>query len=299
MIKRTLLFSNPCYLSTKHKQLVVNYPHDSMASRTVPIEDIGIIILEHQQITLTNGLISLLINNNTAIVTCNQQHLPIAYTMPLSGNSLQGQRFREQIGASQALKKNIWQQTIKSKILNQAILLEKRGINADNLRRWGEKVQSGDVTNQEARAAAYYWNVIFGKNNFIRNPEGEMPNALLNYGYAILRALCARSLVGSGLLPMLGVFHRNKYNAYPLADDIMEPYRPIIDALVCDIITEYQEIEELSLEIKQKILSMVNMDVVIDGKMSPLMVAMSRTTSSLYHCFSGESRKVLYPLLVK
>ncbi len=299
MIKRTLFFANSVYLSTANKQLVVKYADTDRGLRTVPIEDVGLIILEHQQITISNALFAHLINNNVAIVNCNAQHTPIGYTMPLNGHSEQGERFKHQFSASLPLKKNLWQQTIKAKILNQAIVLESRNISADNMRRWSSEVQSGDASNLEARAAAYYWSKIFSIPNFVRGRTHAPPNNLLNYAYAILRALCARALVGSGLLPIIGIHHQNKYNAYPLADDIMEPYRPFVDILVAEIIDEGLDIVELTTELKQRLLGLVTFDVLIDAKHSPLMVAMSRSTSTLYKCFSGELRKISYPLVLR
>lgn len=298
MIKRTLLFGTPAYLSTKNKQLVVTYPNEAMEKRTVPIEDIGVLVLESSQITLTNGLLEKLIHNNVAVINCDQQHLPIGLLMPLSGHSEQSERFRLQIDASLPLKKNLWQQTVQAKIHNQAMLLKEKNKPMDNMLYWVSKVTSGDKENLEARAANYYWRNVFEIKDFYRGQHSDPPNNLLNYGYAILRAVTARALVSSGLLPTLGIFHRNKYNAYCLADDIMEPYRPYVDKVVASIVENYQPkaYEELTTELKKELLSIPAMDVVIDGKNSPLLVAMSRTSNSLYECFAGVSRKVLYPV---
>lgn len=294
MLKRTLFFGNPAYLSTKNNQLVVTYPDDS-PQKTVPIEDIAVIVMEHQQITITNGLLEKLVYENVAIIHCNQQHLPIGLVMPLNGHSEQSERFRSQMNASVPLKKNLWQQTISAKILNQAALLKECGIPVQNMIHWAKNVTSGDTQNHEGRAAAYYWQHLFGIYGFTRHQKGEPPNNLLNYGYAILRGVTARALVGSGMHPTFGIFHRNKYNAYCLADDIMEPYRPFIDRLVKDIADAEYSLEELTPAVKKQLLEGIAMDVIIDGKRSPLLVAMSRTTNSLYECFSGASRKILYP----
>ena len=298
MIKRTLFFGNPTYLSTKNEQIVISYPNQEQETKTVAIEDIGVIVLENQQITITNGLLEKLTNNNVALINCNQQHMPIGLLMPLSGHSKQTERFKHQINASVPLKKNLWQQTIASKIRNQAGLLKERGIPMRKMELWAKEVTSGDALNHESRAAVYYWEKLFKLDNFTRGQKELPPNNLLNYGYAILRAITARALVSSGLLPTLGIFHHNKYNAYCLADDIMEPYRPYVDLIVCHIMETEDSYEELTIAIKKELLSIASIDVVIDGKNSPLMVAMSRTTNSLQECFEGSSRKILYPVYV-
>lgn len=296
MIKRTLFFENPAYLSTKNNQLVVKLVQTN-EEKTVPIEDIGMIVLENQQITLTNGLIEKLTYQNAAIVCCNQQHLPLSLLSPLSGHSEFNERLRFQLEASLPLKKFLWQQTIIAKITNQANLLGKLNKQNDKLRKWAKEVLSGDSTNKESHSAAFYWEHIFDIPGFYRGQKEMPPNNLLNYGYAILRAVCARSLIGSGMLPALGIHHANKYNAYCLADDIMEPYRPFVDELVHAIVQQTDDIEELNREIKQQLLMIPAIDVKIEGKKSPLLVAMSRTTHSLYECFAGVSRKILYPVL--
>lgn len=309
MIKKTLCFSNPAYLSLKDEQLIIKLPEVERSTlsendkktfiRSIPIEDIGVLVLDNQQITITSGVIEKLLDNNTAFISCNNSHLPVGLMLPLSGNTVQNERFREQLDASLPLKKQLWQQTIQSKIKNQAAVLKKRGVVVDNMYVWSDEVRSGDIMNMEARAAAYYWKNIFPEiPDFTRDKDGIYPNMILNYGYAILRAIVARSLVISGLIPTLGIHHHNRYNAYCLADDIMEPYRPYVDELVLSIIDSSNvENNELSLEIKQVLLTIPILDVVINGKKSPLMIAVSQTTSSLYKCFRGEYRKIIYPEL--
>ncbi|RUT69459.1 type II CRISPR-associated endonuclease Cas1 [Flavobacterium cupreum] len=298
MIKRTLFFGNPAYLSTKNEQIVISYPDKEQETKTVAIEDIGVIVLENQQITITNGLLEKLTHNNVALINCDQQHLPIGLLMPLSGHTEQTERFKNQINASVPLKKNLWQQTISSKITNQAGLLKEKGIPMRKMELWAKEVTSGDSLNHESRAAVYYWQSLIKIENFTRGQKGIPPNNLLNYGYAILRAITARALVSSGMLPTLGIFHRNKYNAYCLADDIMEPYRPYVDLIVCHIMETEDSYNELTIEIKKQLLNIATIDVNIDGKNSPLMVAMSRTTNSLHECFEGSSRRILYPIYV-
>ena len=301
MIKKTFFFGNPTYLSLKDKQLVIKKLDDLDINGkpkivTRPIEDIGVIVLENKQITITLGAIDALIQNNCAIITCDSKCMPNGLMLPLESNNIQSERFREQINASIPLKKQLWQQTIKQKILNQAAILEKyTDTTAKCMRVWANDVKSGDSDNLEGRAAAYYWKNLFKIKDFTRQQEGIPPNNLLNYGYAILRAIIARALVSSGLLPTLGIHHHNKYNAYCLADDIMEPYRPYVDEVVINIIKEGFDINNLSLEIKSRLLTIPVLDVVINDKRSPLMIAATQTTASLYKCFSGELRKINYP----
>lgn len=296
MIKRTLFFGNPAYLSTKNEQLVVSFPGEEKEDKTVPIEDIGMLVLENPQITLTNGLMTKLIQNKAAVVNCDTQHLPCSLLQPLVGHTEQTERFAAQLQASLPLKKNLWQQTVSAKISNQAQHLFRRNKNHKKLARWAGEVKSGDTENHEAIAAAFYWQNIFDIAGFSRYRHGIPPNNLLNYGYAILRAVTARALISSGLLPGVGIFHHNKYNAFALADDIMEPYRIYVDDLVYEIVVSGVAITELHTELKSQLLQVPALDVFIDGKWSPLMVALSRTTNSLYECFASQSRKILYPV---
>lgn len=303
MIKRTLYFGNPAYLSLKLKQLVIRLPqqdgekqNEKDLTRSVPIEDLGVIILDHKQITVTQALLAELLDNNCAVITCDSRQLPTGLFLPLSGNTIQNERFRLQLDASLPLKKQLWQQTIEAKIRNQAAMLSyTTGVEHKNMLKWSESVKSGDTENMEARAAVYYWKTLFPDNPyFVRDHEGGGVNALLNYGYAILRAIVARALVASGLLPTLGIHHHNRYNAYCLADDIMEPYRPYVDRVVYDILADEPE-AEISSAVKIKLLNIPVTEVRISGKRSPLMVAVSHTTSSLVKCFRGESRRLIYP----
>lgn len=297
MIKRTLYFGNPAYLKTKNEQLLVELA-DTGEVKTAAIEDIGVLILDHQQITITHSVIAKLLANNVALITCDDIHLPTGLLLNLDGHTLQSQRFQHQVDASVPLKKQLWQQTVIAKITNQANLLAQYRIANKTLLNLAARVKSGDSDNCEAQAANYYWKNVFPLfPGFKRFREGEPPNNLLNYGYAVLRAIVARNLVGSGLLPTLGIFHRNQYNAYCLADDIMEPYRPYVDKLVYDIVRSNGKFLEMTPSMKQQLLSIPAMDVVIDAEKSPLMNAVQRTTASLARCFEGNSRKLLYPVL--
>jgi len=308
MIKRTLYFGNPAYLSLKKEQLVIQLPEvvkngdlpekfEQDAMSTIPIEDIGMVVLDNKQITVTHGVMEKLLANNCALITCDSNRMPMGLMLPLSGNTTQTERFKDQIEASVPLKKQLWQQTVEAKIRNQAYLLEKSTSSiVKNMLAWANDVKSGDPDNYEARAAVYYWANLFpGIQGFTRHREGIAPNNLLNYGYAVLRAVIARSLVASGLLPTLGIHHRNKYNAYCLADDIMEPYRPFVDSVIVDILKKNDDISEISKEHKTLLLNIPVLDVVINGQRSPLMIAVAQTTASLYQCFAGKIRKIKYP----
>jgi CRISPR-associated protein Cas1 len=311
MIKRTIYFSNPAYLSTTNDQLVVRIPeieknatlHEhfkKQAVATIPIEDIGVVILDHQQILISQALMAKLLACNTALITCDNTHMPIGLMLNLAGHTLQSARFTAQMEASKPLYKQLWQQTIKAKIRNQALVLQHYGIEVENMMKWSRDVLSGDEGNHEARAAAWYWKNLFREiPEFTRGREGLPPNHALNYGYAILRAIVARSLVGSGLLPTLGIHHRNQYNHYCLADDIMEPYRPFVDAHVKEWIVNGEVFTELTPTLKKHLLGIATIDVIFGDERSPLMVGVQRTTASLAQCFESKARKVEYPCFTK
>lgn len=307
MIKKSLYFGNPAYLSLKNRQLVIRLPKEKEGASppnkdeniiSKPIEDIGVVVLDNQQITITHGLMTALLENNVAVITCDKHGMPTGLMLPLCGNETQSERYTNQIKASIPLKKQLWQQTIQSKISNQASVLE-QCVKCDTrcLRIWQTKVRSGDVENVEARAASYYWKRLFPSiDYFSRDRYGMPPNNLLNYGYAILRGIVARALVASGMLPTLGIHHHNRYNAYCLADDIMEPYRPYVDELVYLTIEAKGEPPfELNREWKATMLVIPTLDVMIGGLRRPLMVAVTQTTASLYKCFTGELRRISYP----
>ena len=292
MIKKTLYFGNPAYLSLQNNQLVIKLPEVERNASLPENFKSQSVILDHKQITITSGVLEALLENKCSVITCDNKSMPVGLLLPLYGNTVQNERFREQLMASIPLKKQLWQQTIKVKIQNQAnVLQDCLQENHKCMRVWAEEVKSGDPDNLEARAAAYYWKTLYAHiPGFTRDRDGIPPNNLLNYGYAILRAIIARALVSSGLLPTLGIHHHNRYNAYCLADDIMEPYRPYVDKLVFQLVKTYGENIELTKEIKSVLLTIPTLDVVI-GR----MIAATQTTASLYKCFSGELRKIAYP----
>lgn len=327
MIKKTLLFENPAFLSLKNKQLVIhlnnekdneNENKNELISRklqfwektdegtkekeiTIPVEDIGYVILDNPQITLTHPIINSFVENNVAMISCDRSHLPTGLLLALHSNTLQSERYRNQINASEPLKKQLWSQIIKTKIENQANVLKKINpkSNYNKLIKLSKSVKSGDSTNREGLASAIYWKEIFPNiQNFYRDRDGMPPNNLLNYGYALVRAATARGLVATGLLPTLGLFHHNRYNPYCLADDLMEPYRPLVDFHIYQILFEnnFQDLE-LTKEIKVKLLSLLVIDVKLDDETSPLSIAIQRTCQSLNKCFLKLQRKLLLPKL--
>lgn len=293
MIKRTLFFSHAVCLSARHKQLVI-FSKETQEETLVPIEDIGFVIVENALVSLTIPLINELTDNNCALIFCNEKHLPFSMTMPLDCNEIQSQLFSAQINAKLPVKKNCWKQIVEYKIKNQGLVLKKYDLDFTRLVDFSKCVKSGDPTNMESQAAKLYWDNLFGKK-WCRDRFGDFPNNYLNYGYAILRAATARALVGSGLLPTLGIHHHNKYNAYCLADDLMEPYRPFIDDEVIEYISTNPDEKELGLEFKKRILQVLVRDVKMGNLTRPMMVALSMTSSSLANALSNESEKLKLP----
>lgn len=300
MIKRTLYFGNAGYLHMKDAQLV--WEPTSVESHTgkIPIEDIGVVVIDNHSITTSHALMTALMENNSVIIHCNNKHMPVGLLVAYEANTLFSQVVKAQIEASVPLCKNVWQQIIKAKIINQADNIEWSGQDARRMRQMASEVLSGDSTNMEGQAASFYFSRLFGaESRFRRKRQGEPPNHLLDYGYAILRAITARSITGSGLLGVLGLHHRNKYNPWCLADDIMEAYRPWVDRLVVEVNYKIQEMPEiLSPEIKKTLLTIPVLDVSIDAEKSPLMIAMNRTTASVVKVFYGETRKILLPSFI-
>ncbi len=292
MLKRSLFFGNKASLNTKLEQLVIK---TETRETTVPIEDIGFVVIEHPEVYISVPALIKLSENNVAVIFCDAKHLPCSMLLNLNGHHIQEELFRNQINASEPLRKQLWQQTVKTKIRNQAEHLKILNKPYEVLNFYESKVLSGDTDNREGSAAAHYWKYIFDFN-FSRGRYGNYPNLFLNYGYIVLRAAVARALSGSGLLSTFGIHHHNKYNAFCLADDIMEPFRPLVDAKVIEILENYGE-KELTIKIKAELLSVLTQTVYFEDSKSPLMVALTRTASSLQQCFSGTERKINYPRL--
>lgn len=294
MLKRTLFFSTPYRLSLRNGQIVVATHEMPDVEQTIPIEDVGFVVLEHQQTSITLPLLNALSDHNVAVIFCGENRMPNAMLMNLDSNTTQGEIYRDQLSAGEPLKKGLWKQIVEAKIRNQAALLHKLGKDGDKLKPCYSNVKSGDADNREGVAAKLYWNELFG-DDFVRSRKGEAPNALLNYGYTLLRAAVARSLMGSGLFPALGLFHRNRNNAFPLADDVMEPYRPYVDEVVFMMYANGET--ELDKAAKAKLLKVLYTDTVFAKTRRPLDIGLTQTTASLAKCFSGESRRIAYPLL--
>lgn len=293
MLKRTIVLSNQAFLKKEQDQLVIQQKEESA---TVPIEDIGVLLLESGQVTLTQQVLGALMANDAVVITCDASHHPNGIMLPVSGNSIHTAILGAQLEASVPFRKQLWQQTAKAKILNQAEVLERIGKEPAPMRRWAGDVRSGDSSNLEARAAKYYWeHFLPDEMGFQRSPEGTPPNNLLNYCYAILRAAVARALVSSGLHPALGIHHKNEYNAFCLADDLMEPYRPFVDWLVRSLVIGGEPIDELSPALKKKLLSILTVDVSMEGEIKPLLLALSTTTKSLADCYAKERRVLKHP----
>ena len=294
MLKRTLVFSNPINLSLKNQQIVIAYKDTPDEKTTVPIEDVGVVVLEHQQISITLPLINALTDNNVQLVICNNKGMPSSMLLNLDVNVTQGQTLRNQINTGEVLKKQLWKQIVERKIRNQANLLDKIGLDGNVLRPFYSNVKSGDTDNREGIAARIYFQELFG-GDFVRERDASGINALLNYGYIVLRATVARSLVSSGLFPALGIFHHNRSNAFPLADDIMEPYRPYVDEVVYDLYKKGNT--DLTKEVKGELINVLYADTHFDKIVRPLSVGLSMTSSSLAKCYAKEISKLSLPVL--
>ena len=294
MLKRTLLFTSPVYLSLKNEQLVVSYKDVPDDKRTIPIEDIGYVIIDNPMVSMTMPLINALADNNVALIFCNDRGMPHAMLQNLETHTLQCEILNTQIGVGEVLKKQLWKQTIEAKIKNQSKLLIKLGKDGSVLKPYYSNVKSGDSDNREGLAARIYWNCLFG-DDFVRDRSLSGINALLNYGYTILRSATARALMGSGLLPSIGIFHHNRSNAFPLADDIMEPYRPYVDEIVYEMYCK--GIVELNQAAKSFLLHVLTCDTHFTKVTRPLSIALTMTAASLVKCYEKELDKINYPLM--
>lgn len=295
MIKQTLMFTSPVSLSLKDKQMVITFK-DNKDTVTRPIEDVGFVIIENPMVSITVPLLNELADNNVAVIFCDKKMMPKTMLMTLDGNTTQQESYKYQLNASLPMKKNVWKQLVECKIKNQSLLLNKVGKDGGVLKPYYLNVKSGDSDNREGAAAREYWRLLFD-DGFKREREGLPPNGMLNYGYTILRAAVTRALIGSGLYPAFGVFHRNRYNAFPLADDIMEPYRPFVDEIVYHLYYD-GAVNELDSQTKRKLLRVLFSDVKMGKVTRPLENALSLTTASLLKMYKGESDKLSLPMLV-
>ncbi len=297
MITRSIYIGNPAYLKLKDEQLYIMDPETGQMKGKIPLEDLGLLMLDHWQITVSHQLIQKMMGNNVVVISCDAHHLPHGIMLPLHGHTEFSDRIKDQMEASEPLKKQLWKQTIECKIENQKEVLRRLGNYYEPMMDYRNNVKSGDLTNMEGIAAQHYWKYLISLD-FLRQRFGDSPNQFFNFGYSVLRSIVARAIVETGLLPVLGIFHKNKYNPYCLADDMMEPYRPFVDWLVMDWLTRNPETEDLTKEFKAHILQIATKDVKIDGKTRPLMVAVKTTVSSLYKCYTGEKRQISYPELL-
>ena len=297
MITRSIYIGTPSYLKLKDEQMYIMEPSSNEMKGKVSVEDLGLLMLDHFQITISHQLIQKMMGNNVVVVSCDAHHLPHGIMLPLYGHTEHSDRIKDQLQASEPLKKQLWKQTVECKIENQKEVLRRLGNYYEPMMNYQNNVKSGDSTNMEGIAAQHYWKYLISLD-FLRQRFGESPNQFFNFGYAVLRSIVARSIVETGLLPVLGIFHKNKYNPYCLADDLMEPYRPFVDWLVMDWLTKNPEIEELTKEFKAHLLQVATKDVWIDGKKRPLLVAVKTTVISLYKCYIAEKRLISYPELI-
>lgn len=292
MLKKSVLIEQKSKVTCKNLQLHIK---TEKREASIPIEDIGFLVIDNPETYVSIPALNLLVENNTSVIICNTSHLPNGMFLNLNSHHIQQEMFKHQINASMPLKKQLWQQTIKRKIKNQGILLNRITNKKNTFEFLESKVLSGDSSNMEAVAASFYWKSFF-EQDFKRERFGAYPNNFLNYGYAILRAATARALSGSGLLNTLGIHHKSKYNAFALADDIMEPFRPIVDEAVY-LIMQQDEEQSLTTPIKSELLQILTRTVYFKKEKSPLMVALQKTASSLQQCYAGNRKKIKYPEL--
>ena len=294
MLKRTIIVTSPSRLTLKNGQLVCTCISDDTDVKTAPVEDIGIVIVENQRATLSVPLISALAANNASVVFCDSHFMPSSVTMSLCSNATQSEMLKAQVSATEATNNRLWKQIIEAKIKNQASLLGKLGKDSNVLKPYYSNVKSGDADNREGIAARLYWKELFG-SDFSRERDGGAPNNMLNYGYSILRTAVVRALLGSGLNLGFGIFHRNKYNPMPLADDVMEPFRPFVDEIVYELVCNGEI--ELTTEVKSFIVDVLSCDTVFDNNKRPLQVGLSMTTASLGRCYLEKQKKLSLPKL--
>lgn len=304
MIKRTVEIStNGCYVHTKDEQLLIE--KDGFKVGSIPIEDLGVLILDSPQLTISSSVMRSLAEENVAVIFTDSKHLPSSLTIPFSANSIQTKVLNEQIAISLPTKKRLWSAIISQKIANQARSLEICGGDGTALKEISNRVRSGDPENLEAYAAKIYWKKLFG-DEFRRDREAVDHNMFLNYGYAIVRAATARAIVGTGLHPSLGINHKNQYNPFPLADDLVEPLRPFVDVQVFRIVNDlipggdrFRVDGELTLtrDAKQVLLGLLADECEFDGRKSPLLVALGNYAASVKQVMLGESEKLLLPVL--
>jgi len=296
MIARTLCFSNRGKLSIRYEQLVWTPVEGDV--RTFPVEDVGFIVLESERIEITTAVLQALAGQNVAVVVCDKAHMPCAQLTPYAAHTTTAETVEAQLSATQAVNGRLWRQIVRQKIRNQAALMVRLGEEkSKRLLALSNEVKNGDPSNCEAQAARIYFQAL-GPEGFVRDREGAWPNGPLNYGYAILRAAVARALIASGLTCFRGIHHHNRYNAFALADDVMEPYRPFVDQYVLGRVKPFDsQTDELTKEMRARLLEMLTCDVRVGDCRRPLMVALSSTTASLARFYKKETDALALPEL--
>jgi CRISPR-associated protein Cas1 len=293
---RILDFSaDGAYLSVKHEQLVVK--REDVDPVTIPLEDVAVVLVSHPSVVYTQAVLSELMRHGGAFVACDHRRMPSGMMLPMEGHHLQQERFEHQVGASLPLKKRAWQQVAQAKVSNQAAVLERLHGTGRALAALSSKVQSGDPDNIEGQAARKYWQALFPQEKFLRGRDEGGANDLLNYGYGVVRAIVARALVGSGLHPSLGIHHHNRYDAFCLADDLMEPFRPVVDEAVAVHVQAEDAELDLNHGTKRMLLEAVGGRVDVDGESRTLFDAAAMLSASLALYFQGRRKKLTLPRL--
>lgn len=293
MIKRIVEITSPAKLSLRNRQLLVEQEEKETGS--VPLEDLGLLILDSPVCRPSQALLAACAGEGIVVLLSDEKHLPASLVLPISGNSLHSKVLAEQVSASQAVKNRLWASVIKAKINGQATVLDLTGGDGSFLRAIANRVKSGDPENAEGRAAQAYWKALFGED-FLRNRDAPGVNAALNYGYAVMRATVARAIVGTGLHPALGIHHKNQYDALTLADDLMEPLRPLVDLKVW-LISHDRELGDLNRDIRQALLELLVHPCEVDKRSFPLMTAMHSYAAEVRRVLTGEQKLAALPKL--
>jgi CRISPR-associated protein Cas1 len=287
-------------LSVKYGQLLIK--QDGQEANSIPCEDIGVLLVDNQATNYTHCVFTELLKYGAAVVLCDSNHLPAGMLLPIEANTVQTERYAKQINAKEPIKKKLWQQIVRAKIRHQAEIVRDDTQTHKTLTAMIGKVRSGDPDNIEAQASRRFWQAYkqgiyltsSSFEDFRRDAEGKPPNNLLNYGYMVMRAAVARAICSAGLLPSVGLHHRNRYDTYCLADDLVEPFRGFVEAKVREIV-QGGAWEELTQAIKARLLEVLYEEVEIAGFKGPLMVGLHRTAASLMRCFSGEQKEIDLP----
>ena len=292
---RILDFSQaPVKLRVRYRQLIVSL--DGRDVDAVPLDDVAVVLLAHPQLSLSLATLQGLTAAGASIVVCDAKSSPCGLCLPLVGHHLSARRTRLQASVSRPLQKRLWRQIVRSKIEGQAAVLETLRGDDGGLRALAAATLSGDSDNREGVAAKKYWSQLFSGERFKRDYNGGDPtNAALNYGYGVLRAIVARAVVASGLCPAFGIFHRNKYDAFALADDLIEPFRPVVDVCVARLRDEKRLSDELSTEIKSTLIRQLTGRYRVEGFQETIFEAASKATESLARVYVGKDKRLTLP----